>query len=390
MKILFCSNEQLMPLLGGGTAGNLRILQKMVHCGHDVTAVTPLYIDKEPVEKRLGIRIEPCSPFYIHRTASRRELRYAAFILLFTLKIRRMLKRENFDCLFLRNCTLGLGLALALRRSKIPLIISMTDFISGFLYEDERYPQKLVDYLVKLEKKVARSADKLFVVTERMKNAVINGTFHDPQKVFTAGDGVDTVLFNPDKYSPHEKEMRRKELGLESEEVIVYHGIIDPYHGLNVLPSIIRKTLDKKDVRFLVIAEGEGYRQLQEKIRDKRVIFLNFLPYEKIADYLSIARVGMVPYKPNFNLNMVYTLKFLEYLAMGIPVVCFNLKSVEDRFGQQNYVYLSQNENQFSDNLIKALETPRSNSSIDLIRKEFSWDVVTERIIAEIEKNVVN
>ena len=56
---------------------------------------------------------------------------------------------------------------------------------------------------------------------------------------------------------------------------------------------------------------------------------LRFQAPAKVARYAYAADAGMVPYEPNQGLDLVFTLKLLEYFALGMPVVTFRLKSAE-------------------------------------------------------------
>lgn len=384
MKILYCSNEQLLPLLGGGSAGNLRILEKMVERGHDLTVATPLFMGRKEIEERYGIRLEPCSPFYIHRTVKYRELKYFSYALIFGAHVLKLLLRDQYDLVFLRNCTIGTTVAPLTHLLRVPLSISMTDFITGFLFEDKRYPRWLVNRLVGMEKAIARSSDKLFVITPRMARELRSGKLPSDRVVVTL-DGVDTKLFDPGSVTAKEKEQIYEQLGFR-DRIVMFHGVIDPYHGSHIMQKIIELTLAHDDVNFVLIACGEGFKKLQQTIRSPRVRFLDFVPYEQVAKYIAVANVGLIPYKPTFTLNQVFTLKFLEYTAMGLPTVLFHLKSVEELFGSYPFTFFSDSVEQFSANIMKALTIPQSQEAIALIKRDYSWDVVTERMILELER----
>jgi glycosyltransferase involved in cell wall biosynthesis len=387
MKILFCSNERFLPLMGGGSAGNLKIVEMMVRRGHQVTVATPLYIDPHPIERRYGIRLRPCAPFKIHRTVRFRELKYGSYILIFARHLKRLLQRERYDLVFIRNCILGISATLIRPWLKVPLAISMTDFISGFLYEDKRYPRRVVDALVQMEKWIADSADRTFVITPRMKQVLVERG-GDPERIFVTYDGVDTDCFDPARVSAEEVARVREELGLEGRPTVIYHGIIDPYHGIRVLSEVIRKTLERIDVNFLIIGDEDGVKRIRRQVTTDRARFMNFVRYEDVPTYIAAADVGMIPYTPNFNLNLVFTLKFIEYLSMGNPVTCFGLRSIADMFSDCEYVHISRDVDHFVENLARACGTRKYPEAVELVQREFSWDVVTRKIVEELERFV--
>jgi glycosyltransferase involved in cell wall biosynthesis len=115
-------------------------------------------------------------------------------------------------------------------------------------------------------------------------------------------------------------------------------------------------------------------------------MFKDFVPYHEIPRYIAASNVGMIPYKPNYNLNCVLTLKLLEYLSMGNPVVSTNLESISDIFSAYPFVRISKDTNEFSNNLLELVEMEKSPDAVTLIRESYSWDVVTARICKKVEE----
>jgi glycosyltransferase involved in cell wall biosynthesis len=83
------------------------------------------------------------------------------------------------------------------------------------------------------------------------------------------------------------------------------------------------------------------------------------------------------------------SLKMLEYLSLGLPVVSTNLPEIQ-KFN--NYVYIGNNDEQFISLINTALENDSTETRL-LRRKlseEFSWKTIADDIlfkINEIEKN---
>lgn len=385
MRLLFCSNEQLLPLLGGGSAGNLKIMEQFVARGHDVTVCTPLFIDPKPVEEQYGITMKPFSPFYMHRTAPMRVLRYGTYLTLYGLNLQRVIAEGDYDLIFLRNCILAPPVYAARGFFKIPVAVSMTDVMCGFLYEG-RMPGFIVDRMVALEKRLALGADRLFVITEEIRDYICADSGDDArEKVFVTLDGVDTRNFLPSRFTSEDRQQVRDELGIDG-PLVMYHGIIDPYHGIRVMKEIIAGALETTDLSFLIVAKGEGYDQLKRELSGERVRCLDFIPYEEIPRYIHAADGGMIPYLANFNLDMVITLKLLEYLAMGKNTVSFALKAIEGIFGDKPYMGIAADTDHFVRLLKEATEKPPAEEASALIHRDFSWDAVSTKICERTEE----
>jgi len=387
MKILFCTNERIWPLTGGGTVGTLRILQKFVERKHKVVVTCPLYLNakvKKELENNLGARLVPFSPFIVSRDMKARGPKYIFYSFLFVFHLLNLLKKEKFDVIFVRNSILGFSIRVLRPIIKIPVAISYTDFLSIFLYENPHYPKFVVDFFFNIEKSTAKCFDKIFVVTPKMKKILVDSGVNE-KKIVISYDGVDTRLFNPLSISKNKILEIKKEIGFKN-KIVIFHGTIEYHHGIGFINEVIKKTLRiDKEINFIIIGGGPAFNELK-KIEGKNVKLMGFVPHEKIPPYIAAADVGIIPYRKNLNLDMVLTLKLLEYLAMGKPVVCTDLESVKEIFGRTGFVMISNNSSEFSNN-ISALIKRRIDSKniVSLIQKNFSWGVVTEKICREVE-----
>ncbi|MBN2053833.1 glycosyltransferase, partial [bacterium] len=218
----------------------------------------------------------------------------------------------------------------------------------------------------------------------RMRREVSGGRLPE-DRIVVSFDGVDTGLFDPGRFTEADKEDVYGEIGFR-DNIIMFHGVIDPYHGSGLLTEVIQRTIAASPANFLIIACGKGFEQMRREFRSERVKFMDFVPYDQVARYINAAHVGMIPYKPTFTLNQVFTLKFLEYASMGLPTVLFRLKSVEEIFGCHGFTLFSDSPAHFSENLVKALHIAKSEAAVRLIQDEFSWDAVTTRMVSAMEQ----
>jgi glycosyltransferase involved in cell wall biosynthesis len=347
---------------------------------------TPLYEkNKKQLEKRFKVRLEPFSPFIVSRNMSFHGPKYLLYAFLFSFHLLKLLRRERFDLIFARNGIIGGSIKLLKPFIKTPTAISYTDFLSLFLLENPYYPKFLVRFLYRIEKSIAKSFDKVFVITPKMKKELLRAGVN-ARKVIVSFDGVDTKLFNPEKVSRKEMNQAKKKTGF-SERIVLFHGTIEHHHGLALFKEIIERTLSKTKANFLIIGSGPGFNELKKKLSNKNVKFLGFVEHSRLPAFLSIASVGIIPYRKNPNLDMVLTLKLLEYLAMGKPVVSTELESVKEIFGAYDFIRISKNPEEFSENISFFLnKVAVKNDSVKLIQKNFSWDSVNEKICKEVEK----
>ncbi len=392
MKVLFLSNERLLPLSGGGSVGNLKIVGKMVERGHDVTVATPMYLGVEElrrIEVEHNIRLKPFSPYYIHRNISLRGPKYILYSVLFTFHILRLLLAERYDVLFVRNCLIGAPALLFKPFVKSLYAISLTDFLTGFLHEHGLYPSPVVDLLFWLERKVPCGFDQVFVITPEMKRILSEAGCH-PSKIVVSYDGVETSVFNPDAVSDEEVGSIRESFGVE-QKLVLFHGAIlfTDEKAMQGLREAIKRTVERSDdITFVLIGHGKKYDVIKAEMGSDRVRFPGYIEHDLLPKYIRAADVGIIPYKRNFNNDIIITLKLLEYLSMGLPVVSTRLKSIAELFGGYDFVRITDTPEEFAAAVVEVSEHGKSGDAVNLIRDRFSWDHVTEHIVSSVEDSL--
>ncbi len=111
-----------------------------------------------------------------------------------------------------------------------------------------------------------------------------------------------------------------------------YLGVMGPQDGvdlaLRAAAALVRS--GREDVHFVFMGKGDSYDELIELVRvldlADHVTFTGRVPDQTVVDVLSTADVGLCP-DPLNPLNDVSTMnKTMEYMALELPVVAFDLK----------------------------------------------------------------
>ncbi|MBF0522858.1 MAG: glycosyltransferase [Candidatus Omnitrophica bacterium] len=386
-KLLFVTHEQFWPLTGGCTAGNFHILKYLAQNGFEVAISTPLFVDVSSLSQKYGFKFESFSPYYMHRKVKFRMVKYVVYGFLSTFHLIRVLFTNRYDVIYVNNAILAFPFIFIKPFLKIPVVIRYTDFLSGFLGEDKKYPKLVVRFLRFYELRVAGIFDKVFVITDRMKQSLCHAGGIKESKVILTFDGVDGNVFNPGKLPDDNRQVIRKKLDIPLEaKLVMFHGTIEPHHGEGIIVDIIKKLLEKSaQAHVLLIGVGSGYDKIQKALKDDlRVHMLDFVSYNEIPLYIDASDVGMIPYPKNESMDMVLTLKLLEYLSLGVRCVTFDLESIKDTFRNKDFIKTSKNAEEFIFNIIEMLEKGRSKEAIEIIGQGFTWDKVAERIRQEL------
>jgi glycosyltransferase involved in cell wall biosynthesis len=375
LDILLCTHEPFLPLSGGCTIGNLRIAQGLAARGHRVRVLSPLQLSQaEAAQEAPGVECRRFEPWRMHRSIPLRFPKYLCYSALYAFALWREVSRRPPQVLLLRNAVLGIPVLLVAKLRRIPCAISYTDLLSTLLGSDRKFPRLLIWALRQYEVRLGAHFDAVMSISTGIQQALGAGT--------VTLDGADVDLFKP--LAARSRSALRRQLGVGPRETLVaFHGTVEAHHGQQLMPRIVAAA---PELRFLIVAGGPGFPALGQAMRGlKNAVVLPFQKPAAVARLVACADVGMVPYEPNEGLDLVFTLKLLEYFALGLPVTCFRLKSAQDTFGKTPYLRPSGGLEDFVDHLRACAGLRPSASLRRRIRAEFSWDSVTGRMAAVLE-----
>ncbi len=179
-----------------------------------------------------------------------------------------------------------------------------------------------------LEKLTYRSADVLIATNNSYKELAITRGCHDPNHVFVVRNGPDVETFTAVAPNPALKYGKSYLVG--------YVGNMSIQEGLDILLDVAQhiKNSGRRDIHFTCIGGGPGLAELRKEATDKDlddlVDFTGRIPFEQLLEILSTADVCVNPDRP-CKMNEISTMiKIMEYMALGKPIVQFDLK--EGRF----------------------------------------------------------
>lgn len=168
-------------------------------------------------------------------------------------------------------------------------------------------------------------ADKIIVVTPRLKETLRKDYRVLSDKIVVIPNGANTDLFRP-----VDTKIARENLKLnQSNSYICFIGAFHAWAGIeNIVKSAPLVLQECPDTLFLLVGDGALKQELinlaeQVGISDK-IIFTGMVPYQEVPLYINASDVCVCPGAENFRNNRVgggSPLKLPEYMACGRPVV---------------------------------------------------------------------
>lgn len=222
--------------------------------------------------------------------------------------------------------------ALGLKRRGVAVLLDIHDLMPE-LYSSkfglsERHP--IAGLLRWQERRAARFADRCLAVHRRHRQLLADRS--------GAGVRIDVIHNLPDpRWFP-----RTAYADTAAEEMrIVYHGTIAHRHGIEIAVEAMQRIhSDFPSARLEVYGDGDAAASVAARIEARGAsAYIRFrpafVPLERLVPSLQGASIGVVPLLGDAFTNYMLPTKMLEYVAMGVPVICSDLLSVRDYFSDE-------------------------------------------------------
>jgi glycosyltransferase involved in cell wall biosynthesis len=234
--------------------------------------------------------------------------------------------------------------------------------------------------------KTIHRCDRLVVLTEGLRNLVIDRYGASPERVLVIPSGSDTELF-----TPCDRLACRQRVGLDVEaEYIGFVGSFYQYQGLTCLLdafALIRE--QKASVRLLLVGDGEAGRSLQEQAAKLdlagAIVWTGRVPYAQVPDLIGAMDVCAAPFSA--DRGETSPVKLFDYLACGRPTVASAIPAVSKIFSDGQGVVLvpPDNPSALASALLSLLENPQRAAELGqhgrrFVEERYGWGGLTERL----------
>lgn len=241
-----------------------------------------------------------------------------------------------------------------------------------------------------LEKLTYRVSDVVMATNESYRALAISRGGLDPQDAFVVRNGPDLATF---KLVPPQPALKYGKPYL-----VGYVGTMSIQEGLDILIDVAlrMKTQGRRDVHFTCVGGGPGLAGLRQMVKDKNledtVNFTGRVSDKELLEVLSTADVCVNPDKPCEMNDISTMIKIMEYMALGKPIVQFNLK--EGRFSAGDASLYSDNHDlvtDFANKILWLLEHPEERQRMgefgrERVEQQLAWEYSVGNLLAAYDR----
>ena len=258
-----------------------------------------------------------------------------------------------------------------------------------------------------LERRIDGAADAIITSSRNAERALRAITGDHSDRIVTVADAVNTATFAPASTDVERAARRalKQSLGIPPErKVVAYLGLLAPYQGTDLLleaASIVVNEWGRRDIHFLIMGFPgvDTYRSQADQLGlNGWVSFPGRISYTDAPRFLAVGDVAVAP-----KLSATEGAgKIGNYMAMGLPVVAFDMPISHEYLGDLGIYAEKGNSRALAEKLRTVLDNPAMGDEIgrrlrEKAVRELSWDEaigqiedVYERALAKYELRIAN
>ncbi len=250
-----------------------------------------------------------------------------------------------------------------------------------------KFPKQKLLYqlMLGLERCSYWSAHLVITTNESQKRLAITRGRRAAHTVFVVRSGPELARYLPGEAESTLKQGRRY--------LLLYVGVMGAQDGIEYVLKAMQELVYKRqhqDISLILLGDGERQPALLEMAHaldlDNYVTFTGWVGQAELIRYLNSADIGLCP-DPSNELNDRCTmLKTMEYMAMGKPIVAFDLP--ETRYSAQDAALYapSTNTSAFADCIEQFLENEDLRAQMgqrgrQRIVEELCWERTKESLL---------
>ncbi|HLY40594.1 MAG TPA: glycosyltransferase family 4 protein [Terracidiphilus sp.] len=241
-----------------------------------------------------------------------------------------------------------------------------------------------------LEHFTFRFSDVVMSTNESYRQIATGRGQRNWEDVFVVRNGPD-----PEKFQPVPP---LSQLKYGKPYLVGYVGTMSVQEGLDILIDVADRIRERgrRDVHFTCVGGGPGLATLRQMVKDKHLEdMMNFtgrIPDKDLIEVLSTADVCVNPDRPCEMNDISTMIKIAEYMALGKPIVQFDLKEGRFTAGDASlYCDHQDGVDGFADKVLWLLDHPEERKQMGAFGRRrveecLSWEYSKGNLLAAYER----
>lgn len=304
-----------------------KIAARLSRDGHEVEVLStqPTYKPSANILKQKNIEI--IDGYQIYRLNLIPENRCGSIVkvinmFLFGIRVvQHVLKHRKFDVVMISTSPpvlAGFAARISAKLSGAKLLYHCMDIhpeigrISGDF--SNKY---LFHFLQFTDSKTCREAERVIVLSEDMKNAILDRKGNEAIKIETIQN------FSLDDKTDTSKELSSEFAKREGVFRLIFAGNIGRFQGLDLLVDVFLELKNHENIELFFLGDGKMKSTLEKKVANAGAENIHFIPHQCMSIANSIiktADMGVVSLTPNIY-RYAYPTKIISYLSVGCPLL---------------------------------------------------------------------
>lgn len=247
--------------------------------------------------------------------------------------------------------------------------------------------------LLIFEKMSYKIADHIIVTNKSIKDICIKRNKVNENKVFIVRNGPDLNEIGSCK--------NKIDFKKDSEYIIGYVGNIDKQDSLEKFVNSVDYMVKKRNFinfKVLIIGDGTNRISIQNNIRQKNLQdYFIFHGYEydrkKIFSLLSNTDICIEPRRESEISSKSTSIKIMEYMALGKPIVQYNSKEGKISAGKASVYIKNNDEKAFGDAIISLFKDNKKRGKMgeygkNRVEELLEWNMQKKKLV-NIYKNLI-
>lgn len=266
--------------------------------------------------------------------------------------------------------------ALTLRRQGAAFVFDHHDLVPELYlsrFGDRGFGYSLT---VLAERLTFRLAEVVISTNESYRRAALERGGLREEDVFVVRSAPDLGRFQAVAPAPQLRRGKR--------HLIAYVGVMGPQDGVDhALLALAELRQRRSDWHAIFIGAGDVFQEMRtlatELGLDGDVEFTGRIPNEQLIQILSTADIGLAP-DPKNPLNDVSTMnKIVEYMALGLPVISYDLVEARVSAGDAGIYAAANDRVDFAVRISELLDAPARRAEMaelgkHRLREELAWN----------------